>query len=270
MTTNTIRPPGISSSSDIVCASGNQNFSLVNAPAGSTISWDVSPASMVQQASGTGTLAALRAANSSVSGNATLTFRGTCNAPLATRTLWVGKPGWPVIDPLGDFNMSQGSFLNMMVFQDNGADFSSPPTLPLPNIWWTSGAITNIGSIGQSTTLVASQVGTGTYYARTYNTCGFSPTRSGTVTVSSGGGGFFSRIAPNPTFGELTVTFPPEQFMGHYNLTISDLNGRVCLRRSSDRAELRLSIGELPPGIYLLEATDGRNHFSDKVVLMAR
>jgi hypothetical protein len=233
------------------------------------VNWQASLASLFATASGTGGTAVLSPASASASGEATITFRGgPCNEVIITRTLWVGKPAWPAINPSGNFSMERGDFLNMTLVQDEGTDFD---LFPPGDNWWTTGAITNVGSIGESTTIMASQVGTGTYYARTYNGCGSSPITSGTVTVTqSSGGGFFTRIAPNPTYGELTVSFPPEQFMGHYNLTISDLSGRVCLKRSSDWAELRLSLGELPPGIYLLEATDGRNHFSDKVVLLAR
>ena len=79
---------------DLLCTT-NTNYNIPNLPAGSMVTWQVSPSPLfASPSSGTGATATLRAASSSVSGMGTLTFtivRG-CGVTVLRKNIWVGKP----------------------------------------------------------------------------------------------------------------------------------------------------------------------------------
>jgi N-acetylneuraminic acid mutarotase len=84
--------PNISGPS-VVCTS-NETFTISNVLPGSTVTWSVDPASLVETASGTGTTANIKAASSSAKGSATITFTvdggNDCGVTTISKTFWVG------------------------------------------------------------------------------------------------------------------------------------------------------------------------------------
>lgn len=91
--TNTPYTTDITGSSWI-CTSGN-TLALSTIPPNSTFTWQASPANLFAISSGTGSSANLSAANSTVSGQGTITFTisNACGTPVqVSKTVWVGKP----------------------------------------------------------------------------------------------------------------------------------------------------------------------------------
>lgn len=80
----------------LVCG-GNSIFTLNDVPPGSVVTWQATPANILDQASGNGTTAVLSATSNSVSGGGVLTFNVVVNGVTfnATTNIWVGRPATP-------------------------------------------------------------------------------------------------------------------------------------------------------------------------------
>jgi len=75
----------------------------------------------------------------------------------------------------------------------------------------------------------------------------------GEAPAPPGGGTGVIRVFPNPCRGALDVEWPGME-ASDMQVTVFDLSGRAVLRESFAPGEIRLDLGELPPGTYLLEA----------------
>ncbi len=78
----------------LVCTS-EETFTLNNVPSGATVTWQATPANLFATSSGSGTIPALAAANSSTSGAGTLTFTitaGCGNSVQMQKAVWAGPP----------------------------------------------------------------------------------------------------------------------------------------------------------------------------------
>ncbi len=92
---NSMRVPYIDNNDNEVVCSSNKSFTLVNAIPGRSTSWSVSPSSLVNVSSGSGTIATFQSSSSSSSGLATLTFtlsKSGCDPVTLSETIWIGKP----------------------------------------------------------------------------------------------------------------------------------------------------------------------------------
>lgn len=210
--TNTIRASHITpfvpnNGVEYVCIT-NRLFTL-NAPVpGTTVTWSVSNPGLFATSggastSGTGTNATLRAASSVSSGSAVLTFTMTgqgCGQPInITRQIWVGRPGLPSTLPSGNpaLEIGLGSSINIVL---NNA----PGTSNSVATWGSAGSVTHSGANPNfQMNYQTVNAGSGTFTATTSNVCGTSPTYTGYINVTNGGGGVVNRIqnVPSPTYG---------------------------------------------------------------------
>lgn len=81
------------SGSSLICTSGS-TFTLNNLPPGFSVTWQATPSNLFAVSSGTGNNATLSAANSTVSGQGTITFtiNNACGTPVqVSNQFWVGK-----------------------------------------------------------------------------------------------------------------------------------------------------------------------------------
>ena len=174
--------------SRFVCT-GNVNFSITDViPPGSTVTWTAAPANLFQQATGTGATATLRAANTLVRGEATVTFRivtATGAIVLGEETTWVGKPfvrtnpdGVPAIQA------QIGSMVTVRAIADGNSATSYN--------WWITGNSSGANLYaGSSSVAVIECLSPGTYhlYVTGTNTCGTGSSWHVPINVSSNGGG---------------------------------------------------------------------------------
>jgi hypothetical protein len=72
-----------------------------------------------------------------------------------------------------------------------------------------------------------------------------------------------TQIYPNPTDGALTLQF---ETAGKYDITISDMAGKVLLREMVTGQTARLDIGAYPAGVYLLTIDDGERKSTTRVI----
>ncbi|MEP1033454.1 M57 family metalloprotease [Ekhidna sp.] len=80
----------------LVCG-GNNTFTLNNVPPGSVVTWQATPANILDQAAGNGATAVLSGISNRVSGGGTLTFNVVVNGVNfnVTTNIWVGRPASP-------------------------------------------------------------------------------------------------------------------------------------------------------------------------------
>jgi len=74
---------------------------------------------------------------------------------------------------------------------------------------------------------------------------------------------FIKKIYPNPTDGFFTLEFETN---GIYNLTISDLNGRIMKRETVTGQTVQMNISNFSSGMYLLMINDGKRQMTMRIV----
>ncbi|MEZ4829094.1 MAG: T9SS type A sorting domain-containing protein [Bacteroidia bacterium] len=266
-TVNTIRIPRLlPTNAGTLCYGSSQSFTMQNPIPGAVISWQATPASLFATASGNSATAILSPANSLVSGQGTLTFHmgmgNGCNDVVFTRTIWVGKPGMPVTNPLGNppISIGLGALQTVTITSAPGALYTS-------GVWWANGSITaNPPAAGQAGVFEATSLGTGNFFVQTSNSCGVSPTAGGAMNVTSGGGGMY-RIAPNPAREEITVELPDSAPEVTRKILVSGLSGKVLLEIRSVERRIKIPLKALQPGIYLLQVLDAETVFTSKIAV---
>ncbi len=78
-------------------------------------------------------------------------------------------------------------------------------------------------------------------------------------------------IAPNPVGDELTLRFDETECASSIDITICDVKGMVVMRERHDLAgyssrETRLSVGNLPAGMYFLNVKTEKSTFVKKII----
>ena len=191
-----------------VCTT-SKSYTLQNVPAGVNASWTVSPTSLVATSSGTGTTASIRAASSSSSGQATITFtiRGgnSCTATTVTRTIQVGKFTTSQITVSGTVDVCPGNAYNYTANVPGGHDTGYTYSWTYPSGWSVYSQSTN--TIRLYVPSGNSQYGT--VRVTVNNGCGATGPTGVTVFPGYSCGGFLTSgeftIYPNPASEQLTI-----------------------------------------------------------------
>jgi hypothetical protein len=255
-------------SSPLVCTS-NTTIGLSNPPVGTTVIWTASPSNLFATSggastSGPGTTATVRAANSTVSGPATITFtiNSVCGVPVQIpKSIWVGtrKPldlisvvvdPWlgrikalvePVPDATGYLWYRDG-----ILYTGPGQN-SDYVTMPIPR---NNCSIANY-SVG----------------VKAINACGNSATYSELHINPCYEGTYYYSYFPNPAFESLTIekkqpsntenleeesnSLKTETIFHNYRLY--DLNSNIIVAEGTLFDKTKIDVSTLPKGRYVLK-----------------
>ena len=240
------------SGSTTVC-SGNSTFTIQNRPPNTTISWTRS--SNLAYVSGQGTdnytVRAIRSGNGWVQASVNgVTFR---------KNVWVGKPATPKTNPSGypTISMQVETFFNVAITEMKGASSSMPP------VWTASGSIAIDHTTPNGCTYHAYTTGTGNFYVKTRNICGYSPSGGGTVSVYSGGGGGDDgllrplSVSPNPANDYIEAyieNLTEEEQLDNEKLHIKIVNSKSIpvYNGTTQQKKFQINTSSLPVGTYYL------------------
>ena len=89
------------------------------------------------------------------------------------------------------------------------------------------------------------------------------PRGGGALATKNEAGAAALQLYPNPASGTLNVTFGP----GPYQLLVQDLSGRTLLQISVAGGSSRLSVGALPPGLYLVRTKSTTATAAQKLIV---
>ena len=252
------------SGTSILCSS-NRTYTINN-PAGTTVSWSVSPTSLFAVDTGTGSSFTTRATNSFVRGAGTIsaTVSGTCGSvPIPPKPIWVGKPQTPAI--LFPYTvMGQNSSFTIDAVSMGAATYN----------WHIAG--------GQ---LISGQ-GTSTIFVRTNsscpvdfsirvtasNSCGTSPVSSKTIPFNCNGLPIPIQIIinPNPANNEITVNFSglfANKAKGKGEVLLYNKKKEVVFRIQTNKQTLVIPTRSLPDGHYYLNAVYLDKTFQKHIII---
>jgi len=71
------------------------------------------------------------------------------------------------------------------------------------------------------------------------------------------------KVYPNPTNGFFTLEFETD---GVYNLTISDMSGRIISRETVNEQSVQMDISNYPAGVYILTISNGKGQTTMRIV----
>jgi V8-like Glu-specific endopeptidase len=264
MNLNTIALPFISGSS-IVCAS-NTTYSIQNRPTITTINWERS--SNLSYVSGQGTNNyTVKASSPYISGtgwiDAEIQSTG-CNLITERKSVWLGKPDKPVTSPpqssMTDAGI--GNIIPVYLISVEGGDKN------LGN-WSANGTISVSDPFmnpGSSMVFDADAIGYGFWYVNVSNNCGTSYNTSGTVDVSSSGGGglpgglFSLNVVPNPTTTETEAELirndgEPVDENITWEVEVYDLGMKLKSKSKKIHGKkYKIKVNSLKEGVYVIRA----------------
>ncbi len=241
------------SGSGIVCTSGTPH--TVNAYGG-TITWSVSPSSLVVSASGSGSTANLQA-KPGVKGQATLTFTfngavDDCGMPVSgsiNKPLWIGLPNGGIAGPDVVYPQQNYFYENATPSSiDGGFDYQ----------WTIYGGVFN--GINYNTA-IAFWNETGTIHLDYENLCGRINTIMEVTVTTEGGCNPCTIIQtyPNPASDELNIVFnldvedaPDATSVSGNEVALVNSNQRVVYSTVTKANEITINTTELPDGKYFL------------------
>ena len=258
MTTNTIPIP-TTSGPDYLCSTNT--FTLQNAPAGSTVSWSVSPGILFSgDTLGSGSSAPLSPYHYLTSGQATITFiiETDCGEVPVQQSFWVGRPTeqGPIF---GNTNPSTGSLATYLVASQPPGATSMNWVLPFcfgcsqPWSFWS----------GQNSTQMVAQVGDPSGYVQAMgsNPCGNGGASLLYVTPEGSGCGScpIQIVHPNPASDELMLSFvDPEDGrtvtaeVEPYEVSLYDMHGARIFEGKGKEPVFRMDVSRLKNGFYYL------------------
>lgn len=251
-----------------VCTSG-ATFTLNNAPAAATVTWAATPANLFSttspyNTSGTGTTAQLAAASSSTSGSGTITFTiaSSCGSAVAIqKTIWVGKPGIPVIDPDNVMMDVPPKRFTVSIDPPSGQEITSYN--------WYLNNVTNSSHTGTAIFNRTSPYCGHTYFVEieAVNTC--YPSTRGNISVDepSCSSSLTLAISPNPGSDEVNIeqvsslegsssetaetTSANNQLEG--DLMIMNQDGQLMYSEKAFKNSSKINVRNLKPGIYIVK-----------------
>jgi lysyl endopeptidase len=281
MTMNTIRSPWVepwtlNNSREDVCTT-NKIFTLHNPVPGRTVSWSVTNPSLFATTGGAATsgstaTATLRAASSSVSGSAALTFTMTqsgCNPVTIVKQIWVGKPQTPTTSPSASTTIDIAINQNHTIFLSTANGATS-----FNGDWSASGAVSLQSTpFSSQATYKGNFIGTGNWHLSTTNQCG-----------SGSSSGLYNVINPyrisinNPVHQYLEISLPIKLLDDNLNLKsrseskfdffILDQNGNTLRIDKFEGSKYTLDISDLKSGMYFIKIKNSQIELIEKAVII--
>ena len=267
--------PTISGSS-VVCSS-NSTYTINNLPAGTTVSWTASPASLFSITNGTGTNFTTSPISSYTSGNGVIsaTITNTCGGQnlMMDRTVWVESSNFePPIEQLNP------------ACTDAEVTFVYPPKNAQTYEWSVSGGTIISGRYSHTMKMIAPSGGAIVQLA-IYSACFYNVNSLAFIEYGPGCGGFFS-VSPNPSDDYFEVSYQSfyegetanEALLKATDVNIIDVpnydlilynNQReeVFTRKGVNSSKSRTDISNLPSGIYLLHIVADQIHEVKKLII---
>lgn len=262
----------------LVCTS-NRTFTLNNLPPGVTVNWSVNDNNLLTIVSTNNTSATIRAPNTFVRGNGSLTatINGECGSSPVTKTFWVGRP----------VNVTSAHQVYV-----NGQRGTNPITLAPGSVYlvrmdavhqatgynWSVQSPMSIYSGGSGTSIYIEtphETGTYTVSCSPYNGCGSSGSQTLWVEVNSGGGGGpggpnIANVSPNPNRGTFKVDIKDMQHIpagAQYQLIVTNNNGEEVFNKETRQRSVQLNLQHVPKGIYQLFIIYGEASYHHRILI---
>jgi hypothetical protein len=253
MTVNSIRIPYVDNSNDSPICTSNRTVPLINSIPGRSVSWSVSPSSLVAVSSGSGANASIRAKNSSSAGVATLTYTLTksgCDPITISNTMHIGKP------ILSSSSMNGQSPVSLVAIAEGSATSYS----------WTK--VTGGGNIYPfNNTCSAYPTSFMVVNASATNVCGSKSIKDFYIQY----GGYSLKIVNNPTLDvfHLDVGELLDGSVQIKSIRIQGLDSREVLRRNVQHKDLRkysFDLSNQKTGTYMIIVETDKGILSEKIV----
>ncbi len=270
-----------------VLCSTNQTYTIPNLPAGCTVNWTVSPASLFAVDTGTGSSFTTRTTSSSIYGNGTITatISGDCGNLILNKSIWGGKANSSLIEYFAT-NVSdvEGQAIKACDYTsaDAGYDGGSGASVGIYEYEWDipySSSWDIYEEYGGPIEMRYVEIeyyedpppSTETIKIRAINTCGTSNWKSIVVDVEDNCSFFTFSMSPNPVDQTLTLDFSLSESssvqsksmetskVNVVEVIIYDGNQMVMLSQngSTDR-NMELDVSALMPGTYYIHlVSDG-------------
>jgi hypothetical protein len=272
-----------------VCASPSQTYSISNLPAGSTVSYSVSPAGLVTltQANNQATLTRIGNSNGKVTLTATVTNTcNTTNSTVLTKDIFVGVPLFT-----GGTYTSSGTTQSLMNYVNSTAYNNVCNYAPVTaTVNTNNGGAVTWTKISSSQTINWSQSGgvlsfylwtvgaTAVFQASATNACGTATQQFGFKDIDCGGGGCGLKysISPNPAHNEVVIipNIPPPCRSANLNsqileVKIYDAQGgvRISQKFSPNTQEAKINTSSLKPGLYIVDIFNGTEHVRNSLLI---
>lgn len=275
---------------DRICTT-NTNFTLQNVPAGQTVTWAVSPTYLFPSTgrTGTGTTATLRAAGTSVSGSATITYTmdTDCGEYEVSREIWEGVPNTNMQVDANYYPICLNEYTYINAFYD---PYNTNPEgnkdADINNFIWQQPAGVSCFTVGTRNEVLACWFTTPNRYTvrvRAVNSCGQGAFQN--VYLNVYGCSYYSMsLNPNPAndrvriaLTEMPLDESAKAILQSENKTsreyqkysfdsppqrirVFDLTGaeRICVEEPLSNSSYELDISHLLPGVYVVHL-DHRN-----------
>jgi hypothetical protein len=259
--TTTIRNSNISGQ-NIVCSSGNYQYTLTAAPTGLnavSITWtapDFSPSS------GTGSTANVYI-NAANSGNHIITF----NVPHPAKgLLYVTKTVWVGIQTPSPINIIMDAPPNRFTAGIEATPFSTYN-------WYLNGVLnSNHTDVVIFQRLSPYCGGSYNVQVEAVNTCGISSKRSTTAIEPACGSGLL--ISPNPASENIEVTIDDsnldsslEPVNESYNVSITNLYGIPIYTSMQNKKKFIISVSNFQEGTYIISVKNGDKVFKEQLII---
>ena len=246
---------------DYLCSTNT--FTLQNAPAGSTVSWSVSPGEHFSgDTLGSGSSATLSPYSSFASGQATITFviETDCGEVPVHQSFWVGRPSLPDSIIWGSTSPTVGSY-EMYLASGGIPPGATSMSWVLPYCFGCSDpwSIYSGHNLIQMVAIVGDSPGY--VQAMGNNTCGNGPASLLYVVPDVGGGPCnpCPRIYPNPASDELFVEWRFEEEAlralyetDEYEVALYDMQGARLFSGKSSSVMFRMDLSKLRNGFYYI------------------
>ena len=275
-----------------VCAT-NRSYTVRNIPIGSNVSWSASPTNLVAVSSGNGATATIRAANSTSSGQVTITYsiRGAanCAAVTITKTVQIGKFTTSQIAVSGTMGVCPGNAYNYTANVPGGHRTGYTYSWTYPSGW---------SVFSQSTNTIRLYVPTynaqyGAVRVSVNNGCGSSGFTGVTVFPGYSCGGFLTTggftIYPNPADEQLTIEQTENTPSNTQIVAVAEqltttnafaktatpafrvelLNSQqvVVAKGTAQNERVSLDTKSLPPGVYFLQIYRDNAVLQEQIVI---
>lgn len=255
-----------------VCYSSSTTYSLDGLTSNINVSWSVS--SNLQIISSNNLSITVKAINSTISGNASITasFQNTST----TKNIWVGLPGTiGGLTHVSTFGCTKGE---INVYSDGGAEqyewqiSGGQIVIPINGNSYTGGEVIFVDPIDSNYGF--------TVKVRAKNNCGYSPWYTKHIPTQcgpNGGGGEtplfttfgnetnFDKVTifPNPAKGKVNIYIPSDN---ESVLRIIDMNGRIVHKKSVKGRFPQIDVSRLPNNIYFLKIS-GEYDSTQKLII---
>lgn len=247
---------------NIICYPGATE-TLIGAPSGATVTWNVVPTGLFSPSSGTGSVANLQPVSSSSKGYATITFTiGNCNGSTSpiSKSLWLGTPSSAIS---GNPSPYPGQLYTYTATNGNYDGSGSV------YYWVVSGGTIYGGGGSSSSTVTVFWFENGFVELTTANSCG-SYTNTMYITPTQEGGCDPCQIVgiyPNPSSSVINVDLNNNK--GNRNETTVTLYDKfqVVYSITTKGNQVNIPVTNLPEGLYFLRVTDSTGSETRQVLI---